>query len=302
MRVLAAICLLAATGCSATVDEPVDDGEPLASDSAVQGTVVIESTTVLPTSPARVRSHVSARFLRVSGLETQAAERVVGANASSIADAPTGCIYQDSDVAPVPADDASIELLDVGDIMVHVLRSGMPDVTLPLAARAFPDVGELVSGVVYTSRDESTALPEASTYLIETTGSALVEGFSLRLEAPAAPTGVRLAGVDLEEGESPIVTSGDALPLSWIASEDDADRIVVEVEPLEPGVDGSVAVQCIFADQGQAVVPSAYTGFASGTEIEVVIRRYRRRPVKLPSVDEAFVDFDFAVTARAIVD
>lgn len=302
MRLLVAISLLAATGCSATVDDPVDDGEPLGTEATVQGAVVIESTTALPTSPARVRSHVSARFLRVSGLEPQDAQRVVGASASSIVDAPTGCLFRESEVAPVSENEATIELLDVGDIMVHVLRGDLPDVSLPLAARAFPDVGELVSGVVYTSRDASTALPEASTYLIETTGSSSVDGFSLRVDAPAAPTGVRLAGADLEEGEPAIFTAGEPLSLRWLASDDEADRIVVEVEPLEAAVEGPSAVQCVFTDEGQAVVPGAYTTFATGSEVEVVVRRYRRRPVKLPSVDEAYVDFDFAITARALVE
>ena len=50
-----------------------------------------------------------------------------------------------------------------------------------------------------------------------------------------------------------------------------------------------------------AVVPAAFTAFAEGSEVLVVVRRYRRRGVKLPAVDEAYVDFDFAVTARVVV-
>ena len=301
MRLLVAILALAATGCSATVDEPVaserDDVEATGADSSVQATVVIESTTTVPTTPSRVRSHVSARFLEVSGLDHEVADEVVGAGAA-VMDAPTGCMFRESDVAVIP-DEGTIELLDVGEIVVHALRSDLPDVSLPLAARAFPDVGELVSGVVYTSRDESVALPEAATYVIETSGSPSVEGFSLRLDAPAAPEGIRLGGVDLEQAEAAII-SGEPLTVSWTAGDDESDRIVVELESLDPSVDGS-SVSCVFGDQGQAVVPAAFTSFVEGSELLVVVRRHRRRDVKLPGVDEAYVDFDFAVTARALV-
>jgi hypothetical protein len=300
MRLLVAIIALAATGCSATVDEPIDDGEAVGpTDATVQGTVVIESTTVLPTTPSRVRSHVSARFLRVSGLDAQSADEVVG-EGTAVANAPTGCSFREPDAAAVP-DEGTIELLDVGDIVVHALRSDSPDVSLPLAARAFPDVGELISGVVYTSRDESTPLPEASTYVIETTGSPAVEGFSVQLDAPAAPEGVRLGGVDLEQPEGALLVGGESLGVSWVAGDDETDRIVVELEPLDPSVDGAAAVSCVFTDQGQAIVPAAYTSFVEGSEVLVVVRRYRRRGVKLPTVDEAYVDFDFAVTARVVV-
>lgn len=303
MRLLAALVALAATGCSATVDEPVatdEDVEAAASaDASVQAAVVIESTTALPTTPSRVRSHVSARFLKVTGLDPQAADEVVGGG-TAVVDAPEGCVFREPDAAAVPSE-GSIELLDVGEIVVHALRSDLPDVSLPLAARAFPDVGELVSGVVYTSRDESTALPEAGTYVIETSGSPAVEGFSLRLDAPAAPEGVRLGGLDLEQPEAVVLVGGEPLGLSWVAGDDETDRIVVELEPLDPSPDGISAVSCVFNDQGQALVPAAFTAFTDGSEVLVVVRRYRRREVKLPAVDEAFVDFDFAVTARVVV-
>lgn len=309
MRLLAALLALAATGCSATVDEPVADGDDAeaSAEASVQATVVVESTTALPTTPSRMRSHVSARFLKVSGLDPQAADEVVGGG-TAVVNAPEGCVFREADATAVP-DEGTIELLDVGEIVVHALRSDLPDVSLPLAARAFPDVGELVSGVVYTSRDESTALPEAGTYVIETSGSPAVEEFSLRLDAPAAPEGVRLGGIDLEQGEAMLLSPGEPLGVSWVAGDDETDRIVVELASLDPsslsggasGQDGGASVSCVFADQGQAVVPAAFTAFAEGSEVLVVVRRYRRRGVKLPAVDEAYVDFDFAVTARVVV-
>ena len=54
------------------------------------------------------------------------------------------------------------------------------------------------------------------------------------------------------------------------------------------------------AEEGSASKAEAGKA-AEGSEVLVVVRRYRRRGVKLPAVDEAYVDFDFAVTARVVV-
>ena len=166
MRLLAGIALLVATGCSLPVgDGPVGDGEEESFDerASVRASVVIHHTTTAPSraaaSPARVRSHVSARFLRVSGIEGSTAEAVVGLE-RDVAEAALGCRELEAASPAVPEDaSSSIEMLDVGDVSVS-----SDDLTLPLAARAFPDVGEWVSGVVYTSRDESTPLPAEGSY------------------------------------------------------------------------------------------------------------------------------------------
>ncbi|MCA9625625.1 MAG: hypothetical protein KC731_41670 [Myxococcales bacterium] len=329
MRLLAGIALLVATGCSLPVgDGPVGDGEEESFDerASVRASVVIHHTTTAPSraaaSPARVRSHVSARFLRVSGIEGSTAEAVVGLE-RDVAEAALGCRELEAASPAVPEDaSSSIEMLDVGDVSVS-----SDDLTLPLAARAFPDVGEWVSGVVYTSRDESTPLPAEGSYLIETTGSAVVDGFALRLDAPALPDGVRLGGFAIDDAAPPVLEAGEPLAVTWDVPSDGnrvGDRIVLEwmsspmdrrpIERRPAHRDGArgegadlVAVQCVFADDGRATVPAVYTSLLAetasvGAEIEMVVRRHRRHDVRLPGVETAWVDFDFAVTARAIVE
>ena len=296
MRVLAALTLLAtAAGCSATVvDEATVDDEP--ADAAIHGAVVVERTVALPTAPPYARTEVYARFLRVSGdVDAATAGEVVGVSVASLS--PMGCGAREAGQSPVDVGTGAIELLDVGDMTLHVVDGGLL-AALPLAARAFPDVGDLVSGVVYTSRDPNAQLPEGGSYLIETTGSAIMDGFSVQVEAPSAPQGLRLAGVVADGAEDAMVPAGEPLPLSWEAGAA-GDRILVEVLPVDDG--GAGAFRCLFEDQGLATVPASYMAYASGAELDVIVHRLRETAVKLPGVDEAVVDFDYAVLARLAI-
>ena len=81
----------------------------------------------------------------------------------------------------------TIELVDVGDV---TLRAGAA--VMPLAPRAFPDVGDLVSGMFYTSPDTASDLPAAATYTLEGTGAGLVDRFTVEAEAPPALEDVRI--------------------------------------------------------------------------------------------------------------
>jgi hypothetical protein len=277
MRLLAAAPLLAlVAGCSATVDDGAD-GEP---DVNLQGAVHVESVVG---KSGQLRTQVSARFLRVFGIDSRTAEEVVGSEALTTQ---LGC--SEIGASAVPDVQGSIELIDVGEILVH-----MADRVMPLAARAFPDVGDLVSGVVYTSRDDQTALADAGTYVIETSGSSLIDGFSVQVDAPDAPSSVHFGTAASFDGESPLLIAGDALALTWDgpdSDDDDADLIYVEI------LNGEDDVRCVFEDDGAATVPAAYTNYLPGTDVDVVVHRYRQINVKLPGVDEAYVDFDFAVS------
>jgi hypothetical protein len=297
MRVLAALTLLAtAAGCSATVvDEAAVDDD--VADAAVHGAVVVERTVALPTAPPYARTEVYARFLQVSGeVDAATAASVVGAAAFD-ATSSLGCGARDASAQPpVDVGQGAIELLDVGDMVLHVVDDGSLS-SLPLAARAFPDVGDLVSGVVYTSRDPGAHLPEGGSYLIETTGSALMDGFSIQVEAPTAPRGLRLAGVAADAAEGLLIAPSTPLSIGWEPGAS-GDRIVVEVLPVD---EGGAAFRCVFEDRGSATVPASYLAYVGGSELDVIVHRLRETTVKLPGVDEAVVDFDYAVLARIAV-
>ncbi|MBW2457310.1 MAG: hypothetical protein JRI68_22570 [Deltaproteobacteria bacterium] len=305
MRLFAVLSslVLAATGCSAAVVD--DDGEDVeAAEALAHGSVAVEQTISYGTATPGVRTYVSARFVRLSGLDVQTAESVVGSAARLDPDAPLGCAWyegQPSSAFP-EAIDGSIELLDVGDIF---LRAG--STATPLVARAFPDVGELVSGVVYTSRGHDISLPAATTYSIETSGSDFVDGFSMQVEAPEGLEGVRLSqpavGIEAQPFDSAELTVvvGEGLTLVWEPGSPSAgDRIYVDVGTVddEPAAG---RLRCVFDDQGTGMLPAPAGKLQAGGEIEIAVHRHRLVTAKPSGIDEAVVDFDFAVTARALL-
>ncbi|RLB46136.1 MAG: hypothetical protein DRI90_27670, partial [Deltaproteobacteria bacterium] len=305
MRLFAVLpsLLLAVSGCSAAVVD--DDAEDVETTGAMaHGNVTVERMASFGTATPGLRTYISARFVRLSGLDVQTAESLVGSAARLDPAAPLGCQWHEimAPSASAEAIEGSIELLDVGDIL---LRAGAT--VTPLAARAFPDVGDLVFGVVYTSRDHSTALPAATTYSIETSGSVFVDGFSMQVEAPDALDGVRFSqpalGPDTQplEGGDITLVMGEGLTIQWEpGSPSSGDRIYVDVASVddEPGVAG---LRCVFDDRGVGVVPAPITKLAASGEIEIAIHRHRLVTAKPSGIDEAVVDFDFAVAARALL-
>lgn len=283
------------TGCSAAVDDVdvrADDPAP-----TTHGVVVLEQHVTIEGDDAQ--SRVSARFLRLrGGMDRGSAERIVAAPSFDV-DAPEGCRLVSDDVTDVEPTDGSIELLDVGDVTLHVVDDTAED-AVPLAARAFPDVGDLVSGVIYTSRGDTLLLPSASTYLIETSGSAELDGFTVQAEPPEAPRGVRVGGSRSQ------VVFGEPLELSWDLSAASgrtlSDRVQLELRTASSEAE---VLRCVLDDDGYASIawPGALAGPASvGAGLEMTFHRHRRI-VATPSsaMDDVVVDFDFSTQARFVV-
>jgi hypothetical protein len=297
MRLLAGVTLLL-TGCSAVVGDPPGDDDVDSGDQAMRAKVSVQRTASLPAgaAPQLTTTHVAARFVRVSGgFDFATAERIVGTGELDAA-APYGCAWRDgaqySGSLAVAAPDGAIELLDVGDIVLHAGGD-----RLALAPRAFPDVGELVSGVVYTSRDGSADLPDATTYAFEVSGGSDV--FTVQADAPSAPRGLHLGGAALVDGEEVVLLAGESVDIAWEPSAAlDGDRIYVTVSDDDDGQ----AFSCVFPETGSATIPASLLAFAAGTELDVMIHRHRRSAIELPAPHpQAVVDFDFAVAFRATV-
>ncbi|MBW2528957.1 MAG: hypothetical protein JRI23_32575 [Deltaproteobacteria bacterium] len=286
-------------GCSATVADDDDDGaEP--APASTQASVTVERSVTLPTGDdaMRLSTRVMARFIQVSGgIDHEFADRVVGSRREL--PAPGSCEWRSStglEPLPTVATSGAIDLLDVGDVILHAGGS-----SLPLAPRAFPDVGDLVSGVIYSSRDDSTALPAGESYEIETTGSELADGFRLSIDAPGAPDQVRIGDEPLDSEEL-VIPVGEALGVQWLAGRDGRDQIVVDLAPW--GSDGRQlnAARCSFEDSGSAIVPEAFVTWSDEVGgLDLSVHRVRRAELKAPELDEAVVEFDFAVAARLSV-
>jgi len=281
---------LAALGCSAPVVDDVAD----ANGTLTQGMVLVERSAVEGATP---QTNVSAKFMRLpAAADPELAERVVG----SPFDRPPAGSCQAIGAAveePVPGLSAQgpIELLDAGDVSVRAGEVGMP-----LAARAFPDVGDLVFGVFYTSRDAASELPAPARYVFESSGSGLLERFSFEVEAPHGPEDVQIGDVHLADGA--LLEAGVSAVLRWRAETPTQadDRVYVDVIAAS-----GAAVRCAFADTGRGVIPgSALRAQDLGplpASVDVAVRRVREVPFAAPGMDLGEVRFDLSVIGRATV-
>lgn len=294
---LAPVALIALAGCSATV---VDEAGEV--DVTTTGALAVERLVSFDPDESP-RSRVSARFLRVRGqMDPDDASRLVGTASDSGIAAPLvpGCAPVQAPAAVDVSAPARVELLDVGEVVLlhdDVPRDSTPD-ALRLAARAFPDVGDLVSGVVYTSRDDSVDVPVGGRYLVATSGSPWLDAFSASVEAPEALAGLQIGGRDVDE---PLTAElalelGAPLALRWDAGTP-ADVIYLDVRPA----DGGATMRCVFGDVGEAEVPAAILGASAGA-IELSLHRHRRAELAAAlaaGLEEASIEFDFAVTLGA---
>jgi hypothetical protein len=214
-----------------------------------------------------------ATALAIMGLELRLPD--VGRCASSDA-------LRDPAVAEVPTD--PVELLSVGD--VSVVAAGAPST---LAPRAFPTVTDLISGVVYTTRDLSAdPLPADASYLIRTAGSSAIEPIELAGRAPRELGNVTVGGGSFSEVRS--VSSGSAILLTWSPGES-SDLVYVELT-----AEGTPDLLCAFRDEGGvATVPAgAFAGRGAG---RFTLHRVRSQPLETSSIQSGELRFDFELAA-----
>src|SRR5438132_10901842 len=161
----------AAAACSGNVVSASD-----ASASSTQALLSVERTTTVTDAPASVRAHASAYFLRLqAGADRTLAARLVGA--ADVLPAMGQC-----QAAPMLNDQGMplaslgpVDLVDVGEVLLEASST-----RATLAARAFPDVIDLVSGVVYTTRDLiADPLAAQGAYTFRVSGSSAVPAMAL---------------------------------------------------------------------------------------------------------------------------
>lgn len=338
MRALFMIAAAAvAAGCAPASDRGGDGApelraEPEAASFRIDGVVAVERVR----TGEGAQTSVGAKFMRHSGLVprgmgpsakgAEAAERLVGSRLLLPASGECLSVTELEDVDATSLDrgdgasspdvgEAYVELIDVGDVALVTdlpITSGVDDVLgligpearqpylVRLAPRAFPDVGELVSGVFYTSPDLAAPLPAPGQYAIEGTGAALTSSFELQAEAPSEPTDVAIDGRDLARGA--VATALADVLVTWVPPEEragadrEADRIYIDVQAH----DGQVH-RCTFEDSGSAIVPGA---LVTAPSVAVAVHRLRETssPLDAEAVDDeagrVLVRFDLAVVGR----
>jgi hypothetical protein len=296
---LAASPLLA--GC---LGEP-EDAHSATGPTGVQGLVVVERLEWWGTDDdGSAQSNVSARVLRMVRQPTwqrdvRLAERAVGAGLDA---PPLGtCAPLGAEPPPDSLEDLGrLELLPAGEVQLEA-----DGARIPLAVRAFPDVGARVSGVFYTSEDAQIDLPAGTTYSIRLGGRA---GTSRQGEiekhvvAPSSLEGLSLGGVALASGEA-FLSAGRAADLTWLAPVDawSSDVILADVVALD-----GTGMRCAFADAGQGTL-SIGSLVLSGDEAFVLVHRVRSADLGSGDGEEIDVDglgvrFDLAVSTRVRVE
>jgi hypothetical protein len=308
-RPLLVLALGAAAGCSAPVVDDVAD----ANGSTTQGVVLVERVA----TEGALQTNVSAKFMRLAAAaDPEDAERVVGSHLELPAAGECVVLHPfgdssdevESSVAAV----GSIELIDVGDVTLRWTEAAGSDAqpgqsSMSLATRAFPDVGALVSGVFYTSRDAATELPAPARYVIESSGSAGLERFAVDAEAPPAPEEATVAGVALDQPLS--VAEGTEMPVRWRAGSQTTDLVYLDVVAPATGA----TARCAFNDTGEGSLPGdllrTETIGSLPTTVSVSLYRLRVASVGASSqggeprgIDVGEVRFQLGVAGRLVVE
>lgn len=292
-------------GCAAPV---VDDEATIATNyaaSTTQAIVLVERTAV---DGQFVQTNVSAKFMRLgANADLDMAERFVGGSWLDLPPdgecRPLGSSvssFGGTDDSPALSGLGAVELLDVGDLSITAESTSMP-----LATRAFPDVGGLISGVFYTSRDARSDLPAPGRYVLESSGSTTLDKFSIGADAPGNPEAVRLGAADLSEGV--LLEEGAPTNLSWRISDQttegrkhEDDRVYVDFTAAS-----GTGIRCTFKDLGEAVVPASVTTNkawgALPAVVNVSVHRTRKGQFIAPGIDDAELRFDFSVVGKATI-
>jgi hypothetical protein len=194
------------------------------------------------------------------------------------------CTRQVRDEVAPTAPSAPVEFLEAGDVAISAADS-----RTILAPRALPTVADVISGVVYTTRDQhADSLPMGEEYLVRVSGGPVVAAFHVTAEAPAPIVGVTLGGVPLTEMST--ISADGPIDLTWSVGQSD-DLLYVELATL----DGESSVGCTFRDDiGAGTIPQGL--FEGRGEARLAMRRIRAQLFNSGVENgELRFDFEFAV-------
>jgi hypothetical protein len=225
----------------------------------------------------------SARLLRYRGVDLESAQILAGAPDATrgAGAAPGGCQVVDTDallddaLATSPPD-ASVQMLDAGDLLVHVAGQ-----TVKVSPRYVPEIIPFVSGVVYEA--EAQAVDPMAEVGRDEAFVAAFGGQQLgRFVAPAEmPAPARIMSVDEGQGD---------LTVSWTRADAAAAGPIAIV--LAGGV--GTSLRCLAPDTGRFTLPAELLGrvreAAGGTELVLSVERTRSLPFSAPGLDQADVE------------
>jgi hypothetical protein len=263
-------------GCSAELEQYNADADTGSTHALIQ---IQRSVSVDGTSAPRAEA--LAGFVRVpADTESSSVYELLGFE-TALPDVGQCRVHQgEREATPSPVD-GRVELLEAGDVLV-----GTGGAETTLAPHAFPTVSNLVSGVVYTTRDRSSAvLPAASSYSIRTTGGLNVPGLDVSRHAPQELSAVTVGGVALSDVTQ--ISLKDPVDLTWAVGSP-GDRVVAEMATA----DGSIVAACTFRDDaGAGTVPGGTLPETGPGRLS--LHRVRNAAFSAPGLDTGEIGFDF---------
>ncbi len=268
-----------ALGCASQIDPYTADADT----GTTHASITIERS-----EPANgtglLRGSVLAGFARLpANLEARNVMRVVGL--ASDVPAAGQCRSMTAPAETQPSPMGYVEFMEAGDIRLSTTRGATQ-----LSARAFPTITDLISGVVYTTRDRSAdALPTGERYDITVAGNGTLGPLTVNVQAPRGLDAVTVAGVAMADLQSLATTQ--PIDVTW-APGDSSSVVVAEFARL----DGSAGTVCTFRDDaGRATLPAGILE-AEGAG-GLVLRRVSSHTFVKPGIDRGELRFDFALRA-----
>jgi hypothetical protein len=190
-----------------------------------------------------------------------------------------------------------VDLVPAGDISV---QSG--EVTTTLAARAYPDVAHLVSGIVYTSRDVAEdVLPSDGLVRFRASGSAAVPPVDAALDAPDS---LAFLTVGSQRVESPIMTvRRGLLVLAWAPSTlpaEDGEPSLRDDEYLDVTTSNGARFRCVPNVAGVVEISAEALGDAA--DVSVVLHRVRTRSFRSEGIASGTLQVDAATSLSILLE
>lgn len=276
-----ALLALVLGGCTAPSAGEIE-AEETQGTRALRGLITIERTASADVGTGDVvTTNVSAKFMRLAGVDAEVAEGFVGVR-PQMPEA-FDCVEITSldaiDTSLEAPRAGSVELVDVGDVALQIKGER----AFELVPRAFPDIGDFASGVFYTSPDAQHDLPLPASYVVRGTGAPPVEPFTIPLEAPSAPKLVSIGGLPPSALSS--LSAGD-VTLRWSRERDQpTERSWIYVDV---GANDSPSYRCAFPDQETVTLPAD------------VFRDASRATIALHRVTENDLAIDLAADASEL--
>jgi len=270
-----------ALACSAELDTYSTDADTGSTHAfiSVQRTATVDSTTT-------TRADAFAGFLRVpADVDTRPLFEVLGlrSNRPVVGQCKVG---SDNKPTALASGVGRVELLEAGDVVL-----GSRGAETSLAPHALPSVSDSISGVVYTTRDRSAALPAGGSYAVRTTGGSAVPSLNINQDAPAELQTVTVGGVPLAEVDD--LNTAQPVDLTWATTVNSPNDIIYAELAT---ADGAISAICAFRDElGSGTIPAGTIQAAGPGRIS--LHRVRTTSFATPGVDVGEVSFDFEVAA-----